>query len=62
MGLWTLIKDDKYIRFNVVYTDDSEEKVKEAFCDFVHPLKSMFYENPSVEYVNIEDYKIIKIK
>ena len=51
--------DNEYAPVWVVTT---EEYVKNAYKKFVHPYNCMDPETPSTDYINIEDYEIIKFQ
>lgn len=48
--------------YSPIWFVSTEEEAKNAYKDFVHPQFSMFYDRPSTEKINIEDYKIVKFK
>jgi hypothetical protein len=85
MEVWTFIhkETNKIIRFNVIYSDDSEfgteylfttnkyspiwfveteEEAKLAYSDSVHAQFSMFYDRPSTDDININEFEIIKFE
>lgn len=47
-------------KYSAIWVVDSEEKAKNACATFVHPFKSMNCETPNTEYINIEEYSVIK--
>jgi hypothetical protein len=49
-------------KYSPIWFVHTEEEAKIAFKDFVHPQFSMFFETPSTEKININDFEIVKFK
>jgi len=58
IGVKYFFTDNEY---SAIWVVNSEETVKNAHQRFIHPINSINYKNPSTEYINIDDYDIVKL-